>query len=193
MAIVLDELRALHADWQQRPEHAHALLPAPSLVTTMIQGGEWWVTFPASCRATLDITYLVAQADPDGFGTRVEDEVAAAVAGACAADEWLAANPPRIEWSVDLPPMETDPGEEVVRCLARAVAATGRPHELGALDSWYDASSFTRIAGIPAVGFGPYGGRRGERPIDEHVPVVDLVATVETLALAAVDFCGVAG
>lgn len=196
MAIVLEELRALHADWQQRPEHAHALLPAPSLVTTMIHGGEWWVTFPASCRATLDITYLRAQADRNGFGTRVEAEVQAAVSRACARDEWLASHPPEVAWSVDLPPNETDPGEPVVASLARAAATTGRPHELGALDSWYDASSFTRIAGIPAVGFGPYGGRRGERPIahtiDEHVPVADLVATVEMLALAAVDFCGVA-
>lgn len=191
MMIVLAEVQSLQRDWLERPAHRHPLLRPPSIVTTIIKGGEWWVTYPASCEATLDITYLPAQADENGFGTEVEQDLEAAIARACATDEWLAENPPEVEWSVDLPPLEVSPDAAIVQSLARVAATTGREHEL---ESWFDASAFHRIAGKPAVAFGPYGGRRGERPIphtiDEHVPVEDLVATVEALALAAVDFCG---
>ena len=196
MMLVLAELHALQAEWLARPAHRHELLRPPSIVTTMIKGGEWWVTYPASCEATLDITYLPAQADSEGFGTAVEQEIEAAIARACARDDWLAENPPEVIWSVDLPPLEVSPDEAIVQSLARVARSVGRVHEIESLDSWFDASAFHRIAGIPAVAFGPYGGRRGERPIphtiDEYVPVDDLVATVETLALAAVDFCGLA-
>jgi acetylornithine deacetylase len=197
MMLVLAELQTLQADWIARPAHQHELLRPPSIVTTMIKGGEWWVTYPATCEATLDITYLPAQADAGGFGTEVEKEIEGAIARACAADDWLAENPPEVAWSVDLPPLEVSPDEAIVQSLARVAGAVGREHELESLDSWFDGSAFNRIAGMPAVAFGPYGGRRGERPIphtiDEHVPVDDLVATVETLALTAVDFCGLAG
>jgi acetylornithine deacetylase len=197
MMLVLAELQALQAEWIARPAHQHELLRPPSIVTTMIKGGEWWVTYPAKCEATLDITYLPAQADAGGFGTEVEKEIEWAVARACTADDWLAENQPEVAWSVDLPPLEVSPDEAIVQSLARVAAAIGREHEIESLDSWFDASAFNRIAGMPAVAFGPYGGRRGERPIphtiDEHVPVDDLVATVETLALTAVDFCGLAG
>jgi acetylornithine deacetylase len=194
MALVLEEVRALHADWQARPAHVHPLMSPPSIVTTMISGGEWWVSFPASCRATLDITYLPVQADADGFGTRVEAEVEAAVARACERDDWLAAHPPQVTWSVDLPPNEVAADTPVVASLARAAARCDRDEpRIATLDSWYDASNFTRIAGIPAVAFGPAGeldGRPIPHTIDECVPVADLVATAETLALAAVDFLG---
>jgi acetylornithine deacetylase len=194
MMVVLEEVRALHAGWQARPEHVHPMMRPPSIVTTMISGGEWWVSFPASCRATLDITYLPVQADAGGFGTRVEAEVEAAVRRACERDDWLAEHPPEVTWSVDLPPNEVDPGADIVASLTRAAALSDRDNPLETLDSWYDASAFTRIAGMPAVAFGPTG-RDGGRPlphtVDEWVGVADLVATAETLALAAVDFIGV--
>jgi acetylornithine deacetylase len=158
----------------------------------MISGGEWWVSFPASCNATLDITYLPAQADADGFGTSVEQEIEQAVQRTCERDDWLAANPPTVTWSVDLPPNEVDATADIVTSINRATNTT---NNLATLDSWYDASAFTRIASMPAVAFGPAGeidGRPIPHTIDECVPVADLVATAEGLALAAVDFIGLA-
>jgi acetylornithine deacetylase len=196
MMLVLEQIRALQQDWLQRPAHAHELMRLPSIVTTVIKGGDWWVTYPASCEATLDITYLPAQADESGFGTLVEAEIEAAVARACETDEWLAANPPQVSWSVDLPPFETSPGSEIVSSLRRAAEQLGQEQRVDVLDSWFDASSFHRIAGIPAVAYGPDGLERGKRPIahtiDEYVPVASLVDTAAGLALAAVDFCGLA-
>ncbi len=195
MMLVLAEIRALAQQWLTRAEHQHPLLRPPSIVTTIIKGGEWWVTYPASCEATLDITYLPVQADDDGFGSRVEQEIEDAVARACAADDWLAENPPTVQWSVDLPPFEVPADAEIVRSVARATEHVGRKPGIDSLDSWFDASSFHRIAGIPSVALGPLGeweGRPQAHTIDESVPIDSLVATAEMLALAAVDFCRLA-
>ena len=54
------------------------------------------------------------------------------------------------------------------------------------------ASTFTRFADTPSIGFGPRSLAWGHT-IDEYVPVDDLVSCTQALALAAVDYCGVAG
>ena len=70
--------------------------------------------------------------------------------------------------------------------------AAGEPPSLGGLDSWFDAATFTRFADTPSIGFGPRSLAWGHT-IDEYVPVDDLVSCTQALALAAVDYCGVAG
>ena len=47
------------------------------------------------------------------------------------------------------------------------------------------------VADTPSIGFGPRSLAWGHT-IDEHVPVDDLVSCTQALALAAVDYCGVA-
>ena len=90
------------------------------------------------------------------------------------------------------PAAEVDAGHPIVDAVARASAAAGEPPSLGGLDSWSDAATFTRFADTPSIGFGPRSLAWGHT-IDEHVPVDDLVSCTSALALAAVDYCGVAG
>jgi acetylornithine deacetylase len=121
----------------------------------------------------------------------VEREIDAWVRDAAAADPWLAEHPPTIEWTLDIPPAEVEPAHPVVEAMARASEAAGRPAPLGGLDSWFDGATFTRFAGTPSIGYGPRSLAWGHT-IDEYVPVDDLVTCAQALALAAVDFCGVA-
>jgi acetylornithine deacetylase len=75
--------------------------------------------------------------------------------------------------------------------MLRATAAAGRPGVLGGLDSWFDAATFTRFGDTPSIGYGPRSIAWGHT-VDEYVPVDDLVACTQAIALAAVDHCGVA-
>jgi acetylornithine deacetylase/succinyl-diaminopimelate desuccinylase-like protein len=85
----------------------------------------------------------------------------------------------------------------VAQTLLDASRDAGRRRELGGLDSWYDGATFTHLAGIPSVGFGPPGfdpdGATVAHTIDEYVPVDGLVGCAQALAVAAMRFCGVAG
>jgi acetylornithine deacetylase len=192
MGVVLEAIRLLREEWRGRPDKRHAHLSPGDIVPAIISGGEWVVTYPSSCTLTSELMYLPANADADGWGTEVEREVTEWIERHCAADAWLAENPPRIEWQLDIPPYEVDPGHPIVSTMLEASAAVGEPSGLGGLDSWFDAASFSRFGGTPCIGWGPRD-IAWAHTIDEYVPVDDLVRCAQGLAVAAIRYCGVDG
>ena len=109
MAILLEAVRRLREEWALRPRHPY--LSAAEIVPTMVAGGEWVVSYPASCRLDCHIEYLPEWADETGFGSRVEREFEDWIARAAATDPWLREHPPRIEWLVGgVPPAEVAGG-----------------------------------------------------------------------------------
>ncbi|MGH2888361.1 MAG: M20 family metallopeptidase [Solirubrobacteraceae bacterium] len=194
--VVMEAIAALRARWEGDARFAHPFLSVPSLLPTMVRGGEWPVTYPASCELTIAVMYLPVQADADGCGTAVRDEVQRwLVEESARRDDWLAEHPPAVHWWANgVMPMEIPESEPVVSTMLDASADLGRRRELGGLDSWYDGATFTELAGIPSIGFGPEGfdpqGATVAHTIDEYVPVGGLVAAAQALAVAAMRFCG---
>ena len=84
-------------------------------------------------------------------------------------------------------PMEIPPDEPIVGAVLEAAGDTGGSG-LAGLDSWYDGATFTILGGTPAIGFGPSGFRTAHA-IDEYVPVDDLVACAQALAVIALRYC----
>jgi acetylornithine deacetylase len=196
-AVVLEAIAALRAKWAADERLRHPYLSSPSLLPTMVSGGEWPVTYPASCDLTFAVMYLPVQADAGGWGSAVRSEVSEWVARESARDDWLAEHPPVLQWWANgVMPMEIDEAEPVVGAMLGASADLGLRRELGGLDSWYDGATYTMLAGVPSIGYGPPGfdpgGATVAHTIDEHVPVDGLVACAQALAVAAVRFCGVA-
>jgi acetylornithine deacetylase len=186
---LLDALRRLREDWALRPAHEH--LSAAECVPTMISGGEWIVSYPARCRLDCHIEYLPSQADERGWGALVEREFEECIERASAADPWLREHPPRVEWMVGgVPPTEVSPDEPIVHALLSAERDLGRMGRIGGMDNWHDGAMLTVEAGIPAVCYGPgdVGLAHGAR---EHVPVSDLVACTQGIAVAAMRYLGV--
>ncbi len=196
-AVVLEAIASLRAKWAADERLRHPYLSSPSLLPTMVSGGEWPVTYPASCDLTFAVMYLPAQADAGGWGSAVRSEVSEWIARESARDDWLAEHPPVLQWWANgVMPMEIGEAEPVVDAMLGASADLGLRRELGGLDSWYDGATYTQLAGIPSIGYGPPGfdpgGATVAHTIDEHVPVDGLVACAQALAVAAVRFCGVA-
>jgi acetylornithine deacetylase len=192
--VVLDALRRLREEWRGRSDLSHPYLSAPDVVPTMISAGEWAVTYPADCRLSVACMFLPQQADEGGWGRGVRREVDEWLARAAVTDPWLAENPPRVEWWPNgVMSMEIPEDEPVVDTMLGATDAIGRPGRLSGLDSWYDGATFTLLAGTPSVAFGPSGfdptGRDVAHTIDEYVPVDDLVACAQALAVAAMRYC----
>lgn len=189
---ILEELRRVREDWARRDDLRHPLLSPGSIMPTVATGGEWGVTYPASYRLTCIVPYVPAQGDADGWTTRLEEELADRLTTAVADDDWLAAHPPRITWSAGVTPMELAPDEPIVTTALEAAADVGRAGRASGLDSWFDGATFTRFAGTPTVACGP-SGLEGDRTVahtvDEFVPVADLVACAQVLALASLRTC----
>ncbi|MHB9113335.1 MAG: M20 family metallopeptidase [Thermoleophilia bacterium] len=192
MTVVLDAVRRLREEWRDRADHRHPLLPPGDIVPTIVKGGNWMVTYPERCELVVDISYLPTHVDADGTGRAVEREVAEWIAAAAAADPWLAAHPPRFEWTVDVVPAEIPADHPAVTMALELGAGLGRPGAISALDSWHDAATFTRYANTPSFSYGP-GGMMTAHAVDEYVPVEDLVDLAAAAALLAMRWCGVAG
>ena len=78
-----------------------------------------------------------------------------------------------------------------MQTLLGAQAALGQRACAGGLDNWSDAATLVTEAAMPAVCFGPGDLRLAHGP-DEHVPVADLIACAQGIAVTAMRFCGVA-
>jgi acetylornithine deacetylase len=181
--LLLDALRRLNEEWALRPRHPH-LSPAHAVVTA-IHGGEWMVSYPARCRIEVHVEYLPGRAG-------VEAEVEDWIARAAAADPWLRAHPPVVTWLLGgVPPSEVAEDEPIVQTLLGAERDLGRPARIGGMENWSDAATLVVEAGIPSVNYGP-GDIARAHTADEHVPVADLVACAQGIAVAAMRFCGVA-
>jgi acetylornithine deacetylase len=194
--VVLEAIGSLRGEWARRDGLDHPFLARPWLLPTMARSGEWAVTYPAECELTVAVMYLPAQADAGGWGDEVRREVERWIAHESARDDWLAEHPPVIEWSPNrVMPMEIPPAEPIVGTALDATSDVGSPGRLGGLDSWYDGATFTTLAGIPSIGFGPPGfdpdGVSLAHMIDEYVPIDGLVRCAQGLAVTAMRFCGV--
>jgi acetylornithine deacetylase len=189
--VVIDAVRALRAEWGGRAGLDHPYLSRPSLLPTVATAGEWPVTYPAACDLTVAVMYVPAQGGPE----EVRREVEGWVLEAAARDEWLAANPPSfVWWPNGVQPLHIDESEPIVGVVRGATHDVGRPGALAGLDSWYDGETYTSLAGIPSIAYGPPGldrdGVAVAHTIDEHVSVGGLVACAQGLAVAALRFCG---
>jgi acetylornithine deacetylase len=188
MTVVLEAVGRLREHWALRPRHPH--LSPGDCVPTIIAGGEWLVSDPAVCTLECHIEYLPDRADEGGYGSLVEREFADWIAAAAAEDEWLAANPPEIAWGVGgVPPAEVAEDDPIVQALLGAGSDLAQRGGVGGLDNWHDGATLTVEAGIPAVCFGP-GSIHRAHTADECVPIDDLVACAQRIALAALRFCG---
>jgi len=187
-AIILNALPELRDRWSR---HRHPLLASPGVVPTRVSGGQWIVSYPASCQLDLHVQFLPAQAGEDGYGAALKAEIADWLDAVAATDPWLAAHPPQLSWLAGpVPPAEVSPDHPLVTSLRGAAIDLGQPGEIGGLDNWHDGATLIVEAGIPAVCYGP--GPAGEsHAVDEAVSIDDLVSCAQGIAVAALRFCGV--
>ncbi len=190
MQIVLEALQRLRLEWQLRPDTQHEVLAPGTIVPTGIDSGQWIVSYPAVSTLRCHVQYVPAQADADGYGTRVEAEIEARVLAAAAADPWLAEHPPRFAWPGDVPAAFVGEHEPISATTLDTMVALGLEPTVASRTTFFDGPTFTR-AGIPTIAFGP-GSILQAHTIDESVAVDELVCAAQVLAVAAMRFCGVA-
>lgn len=187
---LIEAIRRLREDWRSRREFAHPLLSPPDVVVCSLHAAaDWVVTIPDEATMVISVLYLPVQADTDGWGRTVSAEVEAFLRAACAADPWLAAHPPVFEWHTVVNPAETLVDSPLVATLVGACADLAIPTRLGGLDSWYDGGVFDEH-GTKCLMFGPNAIDHAHTA-NEYVPIDDLVACAQGIAVAAMRLCGV--
>ena len=189
MQLILAAVNGLRDEWQIRPDQRHPFLAPGTIVPVLIEGGEWFVTYPAECRLTCEVMYLARNADERGEGSLVQRELSEWISNAAQADSWLREYPPSIEWASDIPPAELPVDHPVTQNMLSAAKVSGLTSVVGGFNSWFDGASFIRSAGVPSVAFGPPAVDHAHA-VDESVAVDDLVRCAQALGVAALTWCG---
>ncbi|WP_254525592.1 ArgE/DapE family deacylase [Natrinema caseinilyticum] len=151
-----------------------------------VEGGDWPSTVPSEAILEGRIGW-----PPGETREEVRAEVEATVRDVSETDEWLSAHPPAFDWfGWNAAPHELDTDEEIVQ-LARenAERITGQKTTFGGGSGGNDERFYNRYYDIPCPSVGP----RGENihGADEYVEIDSLVETAQTLALTAIDWCGI--
>jgi acetylornithine deacetylase len=186
---ILDGIDRLRREWRSRIDLRHPLLDPPDIVATkFVADAGWDVTIPDRAVVNISVLILPQQADARGWTGDAQAEVEQFLLRWCETDSWLAEHPPSFAWHTEVNPSETPVDTPSVRALLGANAALGLPVKLGGLGSWYDGATFALETGSPALMYGP-------RSIDwahtvgEYVPIDDLVACAQGLAVAGWRLC----
>ena len=152
----------------------------------IVRSGNWASTVPESL--TAEGRYGVA------IGEGVEEARAAfvaAIAEACCADPWLRDHPVEIEWwGGQFAPGLTPLDSSVIATLRRAHNTVSmHPQQTWASPYGSDLRLLTGLGGIPTVQYGPGNAQLAHGP-NESVPIAEVIAATRTLALTALDHCG---
>lgn len=186
---VFAALRALEAErnTQVDPMMARWDIAYPIEVGS-VHAGDWTSSVP-------DV--LVAEGR---YGVRLDEtpEQARAafersVAAASAADPWLRDHPVTVEWwGGQFASCRAQDAGPLLTAVARAhTAVTGRSQQSWGAPYGSDLRLLTNIAGIPTIQYGPGDVTLAHGP-GESVPIDEVITAAQTLALLAMDHCGVA-
>jgi acetylornithine deacetylase len=66
--LLLEALKNLSDDWRTRPDKQHQVCSPGEIQPTMIYGGDFASTIPASCEVSLNICYVPGEQDEAGWG-----------------------------------------------------------------------------------------------------------------------------
>jgi acetylornithine deacetylase len=173
LSYLLDEVRRLNAIWAVDPAKQHPFLAPSAAVLSVISGGTYWASIPGSAEATYDITYMPADGDEGGYGSAVKAEIEERLRAAAGLDDWLANNPPELEWFIDYPAEEILPSEPIVSAALAAAQDLGACTGPGGFDSWADQVMLIKEGGIPTVLWGP-GSIMQAHTVDEYIELDEI-------------------
>jgi len=154
-----------------------------------IRAGDWASSVPDLLVAEGRVGVAVGEAVE---ATRADLE--AAVAEACAGDAWLREHPVEVEWwggqfASGRIQADSDLVDRVRR--AHGAASGGGTTEVYGAPYGSDLRLLTGLGGIPTIQYGPGDAMLAHGPW-ESVPIDEIATTARTLALLALDVCGVA-
>lgn len=191
--ILMDALRQLAAERVARVRYPLLEVAVGRATNIMISSVQFGGGVPSQLAETL--TFGGAVSFPPGETMEaVQAEVQAAIAGAAAADSWLAEQPPELHWVAGVSASEVSEGHRFYQTVAGAVEAVcGYPPHVNAMHTSSDIRNPMVQKGIPTLGLGPLcGSLTHSGGTNEWVDRDDYIRSIKVAAATILAWCGLA-
>lgn len=181
----IEELNRARHERYHNPLFDNSANVAPISIGT-VRGGEWHSTVAET---------VVAEGRCGVFPGETPAEVRALLAetvqAVSAADPWLRAHPPALEWfEGQFESSETAPTHPLIRTLAaQHQRVHGTDPLLKGVPYGSDMRLFVNHGNMPAVHYGP-GDVRLAHAVDEYVDLAEVVEVTKAVALMIAEWCG---
>jgi acetylornithine deacetylase len=188
--LIVNEINNLNDDWSKKPEKNHPLLGSPCRVDiTMVRAGQQPSSYPSECSFIFDAQYLPDERDESGMGGRVRKEIESYLKRVVESDDWLAINPPKLEWLDDADCVEIPPTHPLVKVLSNNLNEMNLYCRFGGSGFHSENSVFSNIGRIPTILFGP-GNPAKAHQANENLKIEDIITATKVIALSVMDWCG---
>ncbi len=189
-AVVLEALKQLDARRGARVFHEqldNAVGRSTNLLVSRVDCGDGGslTRVPTECVIGASITF-----PPNEQLTEVQEEISRTVSDVAQHDQWLADNPPQIEWLFGTQGVEVPPEHALYQTVFEAVRqVTGVEPVVNPLHSASDIRNPMLFRGIPSVGLGPLAGDFTQAGrFDEWVDVDDYIRAIKVCAKIITDW-----
>ena len=145
---VLAGLEELTEEWRTRPDKQHKYLAPDAIVPTVIQGGDWSVTYPEKVEIQFGSMFVPATMNKR---QEIEDKLASVANN----DPWLKEHPPKLETGEWHYGAEVDEDEPIVKLGMAALEDLGIPPVLRGFGSLTDCIHLINYSNIPTISIGP--------------------------------------
>ena len=155
----------------------------------LVKAGTWASTVPEVLVAEGRLGFL-----PGETIEEMQAQAEARVRAVADDDDWLREHPPVVEWfGGQFGSCEISPDEPIAQTVAAAHGlVTGTAAGMKGITAGLDMRLLVNIGGIPTATYGA-GHTDHVHCADEWIDIDDLLIAVETIAVTAIEWCGLAG
>jgi len=154
----------------------------------LVRAGTWASTVPEVLVAEGRLGFLPGETI-EGMQAQAEARIKAVADG----DDWLREHPPLVEWfGGQFGSCEISRDEPIARAVAAAhKIVTGREASFKGITAGLDMRLLMNTGGIPTATYGA-GNTDNVHCADEWISIDNLLVAVETIAVSAIEWCGLA-
>ena len=179
---IIQAFEDLTKEWKARSDKQHKYLDPDKIMATVINGGEWVVTYPEKVEIEFGCQFIPATKN-------AINEISDAVNKVTLNDDWMKENPPKLEfhdqWWYGAEISEKEP---IAQLGFEALKEIGYSPKFMGFGSLTDCIHLINYSKIPTISLGPK--IKTAHMANELVSIKELVDTTKAIALSIVRWCG---
>ena len=179
---IIQAFEDLTEKWKTRSDKKHKFLDPDKIMATVINGGEWVVTYPEKVEIEFGCQFIPSTKN-------VIAEITDAVNKAISLDDWMKENPPKLEfhdqWWYGAEVSENEPIAQLGFDVLKEIGYSPKFRGFGSLTDCIHLINYSKI---PTISLGPT--IKTAHMANELVSTKELIDTTKALALAIVRWCG---